>query len=167
MNENSNIYSNTKSNIDLEKINHNFSFSDNNLNIIQINNNISSSTKQIPNNINENISKNKKLSSFKMIEKIKYNKKKLSVFNDFENKKREEEAMTGRERRDAFGNVIKRKNKKKIKISFVDEINQEQPLVSVIDIESYKKYNLIIGIPKEDNIQHNNVASNCQCCAVF
>ena len=106
-------------------------------------------------------SKKKKMNSFKMIEKSKY---KTTI--DYTKKNESEfETITGKERTDAFGNVIKRKNKKKIKVSFVDEINKEQPLVNYIDIESYKKFNVIIGMPKEEHIKKNH--SNCQCCNIF
>ena len=75
-------------------------------------------------------SKKKKINSFKMIEKSKY---KTSIDNTKKNEN-EFETITGKERTDAFGNVIKRKNKKKIKVSFADEINKKQPLVDFIDI---------------------------------
>ena len=106
-------------------------------------------------------SKKKKINSFKMIEKSKY---KTSIDNTKKNEN-EFETITGKERTDAFGNVIKRKNKKKIKVSFVDEINKEQPLVNFIDIECYKKFNVIIGMPKEEHNKKNH--SNCQCCNIF
>lgn len=109
--------------------------------------------------------KKKKISSFKMIEKSKY--KKMFDTQEFNSRRVDQETITGRERRDAFGNEIKKKNKKKVKISFVDEINKDQPLVNVIDIESFKKYNLIIGMPKEEHINKKNVSSNCQCCFIF
>ena len=49
----------------------------------------------------------------------------------------------------------------------MDQLHEDQPLVNVIDIESFKKYNFIIGMPKEDNIKSTNVNSNCQCCIMF
>ena len=109
--------------------------------------------------------KKKKLSSLKMVEKSKYKK----FFGSHEYnyiKKAEQETITGRERRDTFGNVIKKKNKKKIKVSFVDDINKDKPLVTIIDIECFKKYNINIGIPKEEHIK-NNDSQNCQCCFIF
>ncbi len=110
-------------------------------------------------------SKKKKISSFKMVEKSKY--KKIFDAQDFNARRVDQETITGRERRDAFGNAIKKKNKRKIKVSFVDQLHEGQPLANVIDIESFKKYNFIIGMPKEDNIKNNNVNSNCQCCVMF
>ena len=106
--------------------------------------------------------KKRKMPSLKMIQKSKY---KTSLDTCEANKN--EDIVTGRERRDAFGNIITKKNKRKIKVSFVDEINKEQPLVNIIDIENFKKFNLIIGIPKEERIKKDNFNSECQCCIVF
>ena len=105
------------------------------------------------------------MASFKMVEKTKY--KKMFDIQEFNARRVDQETITGRERRDAYGNIIKKKNRKKIKVSFIDQINEEQPLVNVVDIESYKKYNFIIGMPKEDHIKKNQVTSNCQCCIMF
>ena len=109
--------------------------------------------------------KKKKMASFKMVEKTKY--KKMFDTQEFNARRVDQETITGRERRDAYGNIIKKKNRKKIKVSFIDQINEEQPLVNVVDIESYKKYNFIIGMPKEDHIKKNQATSNCQCCIMF
>ena len=108
--------------------------------------------------------KSKKFAFFKMVGKSK-NKKKISGFQSNYEKKIEEEE-TGRERRDAFGNIITKKNKKKIKVSFTDQINENNPLITVIDIESFKKYNYIYGMPSEEII-HKNVSSKCQCCLIY
>jgi hypothetical protein len=106
--------------------------------------------------------KKKKYYGFKMVEKSKF-----KIYESpTKNMKIEEEGETGRERRDYFGNVIKKKNKKKIKVSFVDEIKENKPLAEVIDIESYKKYNYIFGMPSEANFNHN-LKTNCQCCITF
>ena len=120
----------------------------------------------IPNNVivQNSLSPSKKKKSFKMIEKSKY---KIFDKQDFNARRVDQETLTGRERRDAFGSIIKKKNKRKIKVSFVDQIHDNQPLVNYIDIESFKKYNFIIGMPKEDHIKNNNVSSNCQCCITF
>ena len=65
---------------------------------------------------------------------------------------------------DIYGNIINKKNRKKIKISFIDNITN-QPLVNVIDIESFKNYNYIDGIPQEEKMY--NISSKCQCCLIF
>ena len=107
--------------------------------------------------------KKKKYTVFKMVEKERYKK---YLESPTKNAKIEEEIETGRERRDYYGTEIKRKNKRKIKITFVDEINENKPLAEVINIESYKKYNYIFGMPSEANFNHN-LKTNCQCCITF
>ena len=110
--------------------------------------------------------KKKKVSSFKMVEKSKY--KKIFDANDFNSRRVEQETITGKERKDAFGNEIKKRNIKKFKVSFIDEIYKDQPLAKIIDIESFKKYNFIVGMPKEEHIKGTHInASNCQCCLIF
>ena len=109
--------------------------------------------------------KKKKISSFKMVEKSKY--KKLFDTQDFMARRVEQETITGKERKDAFGNEIKKKNKKKIRVSFIDELHEGQPLANIIDIESFKKFNFIVGMPKEEHIKKTHINSNCQCCVVF
>lgn len=109
--------------------------------------------------------KHKKFSVFKMIEKSKNTKKNKYNYEE-NNKKKIDEEDTGRERKDINGTVIKKKNRKKIKISFADQINENNPLATIIDIESFKKYNVIYGMPKEEII-HKNVSSKCQCCNIF
>jgi len=108
--------------------------------------------------------KKARFSMVKMVEKSKYNK----YFNSpvKHAKKIEEESNTSRERRDVYGNLICKKNRRKVRVTFADEIEEEKPLASVIDIESYKKYNYIFGMPKEDTI-NKNITTNCQCCNVF
>lgn len=81
-------------------------------------------------------------------------------------KKEEEEKISSpdkKERTDIYGNVICKKNKKKVKVSFVDMVTS-QPLVNITDIESFKKYNCVLGLPKEEKIEKK---SNCQCCLIY
>ena len=107
--------------------------------------------------------KKKRFSVFKMVEKERYKKyyesptKKVQIEGEIEK---------GRERRDYYGTEIKKKNRRKVKISFVDEINEDKPLAEVINIENYKKYNYIIGMPSEANF-NRNLKANCQCCITF
>ena len=108
--------------------------------------------------------KQKKLSIFKMMEKSKNKKKKYNFEENL--KKKIEEEDTSRERIDAYGNIIKKKNKRKYKVSFIDEVKENNPLATIIDIESFKKFNFIYGMPKEEII-HKNAKSNCQCCNIF
>ena len=132
-------------------------FSNNKLNILTTDPNIHSD-----NNLQS--PKKKKYTMLKMVQKSKY--KKFFETPLAYTKKIDEESVTGRERRDAFGNLINRRNKKKVKVSFADELEEVKPLVSVIDIESYKKFNYIFGMPNEDFI-NKNVRANCQCCLIF
>ncbi len=98
-----------------------------------------------------------------MVEKTKYKKFYESPIRQI---KKEEEIETGRERRDYYGNEIKKKNKRRIKVSFLDEIQENKPLAEIINIESFKKYNYIFGMPSEANF-NKNIKTNCQCCMVF
>ncbi len=107
--------------------------------------------------------KKKKYSVFKMVEKTKYKKFYESPIRQI---KKEEEIETGRERRDYYGNEIKKKNKRRVKVSFLDEIQENKPLAEIINIESFKKYNYIFGMPSEANF-NKNIKTNCQCCMVF
>lgn len=104
----------------------------------------------------------KRFSVIKLIEKNKKNKK---DFNRYTVKKEEEkeEYSVKKERTDIFGNVICKKNKRKVKVSFVDIVTT-QPLVNVIEIESFKNYNYIYGIYKEEKIDK---ISKCQCCIIY
>ena len=103
----------------------------------------------------------KRFSVIKLIEKGKRSKKDVSIFT----KKKDEKEISPekKERTDIYGNVICKKNKKRIKVSFVDKVTS-QPLVNIVEIESFKNYNYIYGFPKEEKIEKS---SNCQCCFIF
>ena len=104
----------------------------------------------------------KRYSVFKLIEKEKKNKKDQYIFIS----KKEEEKKTSpekKERLDIFGNVISKKNKKNVRISFIDKVTS-QPLVNIVEIESFKNYNYVYGLPKEEKIDKS---AKCQCCTVF
>ena len=102
----------------------------------------------------------KRFSVIKLIEKNKRNKKDISRFAI--KKEEKETSPEKKERTDIYGNVICKKNKKNVKVSFVDKVTS-QPLVNIVDIESFKNYNYIYGIPKEEKIDKN---TNCQCCII-
>jgi hypothetical protein len=106
----------------------------------------------------------KRYSVFKLVEKEKKTKKEfISPF--IEHKKRKEiETPIKKERHDIYGNVINKKNKKNIKISFIDKATQK-PLVNIIDIECFRNYNYVSGIPNEEHMK--KITSNCQCCLIF
>ena len=102
----------------------------------------------------------KRYSIVKLVEKEKKYKKGL-----FSTNKKEEKEISPikKERRDIFGNIINKKNKKNVKVSFLD-LKTSQPLVNVVEIESFKKYNYVIGLPKEKKIEKHD---KCQCCITF
>jgi hypothetical protein len=111
----------------------------------------------------------KKYSVFKLVEKDKKTKKEFSNIipnNIFTNDKKAEDEKTPskKERYDIYGNLINKKNKKKIKVSFIDKVTH-QPLCNIIDIESFRNYNYNEGIPKEEKMK--NVSTNCQCCLIY
>ena len=93
-----------------------------------------------------------RFSMLKMVKKSKY-KNMFDTPIDLTKKIEEEE-------------LIDKKNRRKVRVTFSDEIDEEKPLVSVINIESFKKYNYIFGMPNED-IVNKNLKTNCQCCTAF
>ena len=72
------------------------------------------------------------------------------------------------ERKDAFGVPINKRNKKKVKVTFIDKINKAntpRQLVEIIPIASFKKYNYVEGLPNgEDNVSNK---STCKCCIIY
>ena len=103
----------------------------------------------------------KRYSIIKLIEKDKKYKKKK---NNFGNKKEEKEIINDKkERTDIYGNIISKKNKKNVRVSFIDKVTT-QPLVNVIPIESFRNYNYIDGMPKEEKTEKE---ANCKCCIIF
>ena len=99
---------------------------------------------------------------FSLISKEKRKKKELSKFavNKEENNLYPEK----KERTDIYGNVISKKNKKNVRLSFIDNVTT-QPLVNAIEIESFKNYNFLYG-PREEKIEKT---PNCKCqtCIIF
>ena len=102
----------------------------------------------------------KRYSIIKLVEKEKKNKK---GFLSTQKKEEKEISPIKKERRDIFGNLINKKNKKNVKVSFLD-FTTSQPLANVVEIESFKKYNYVIGLPKEKKIEKHD---KCQCCITF
>ena len=105
----------------------------------------------------------KKYSVFRLIEKEKKNKKEMRFAVKKYETEEKEELSDKIERRDIYGNIISKKNKKNVKVSFIDKVTT-QPLVNVVDIECFKNYNYIYGIPKEEKIEKT---VNCKCCLIF
>ena len=110
---------------------------------------------------NKEINKTRKEKTLQLVlkEKTRGNVKKENTFlvkHRISNKK---------ERVDRFGTVINKKNKRKVKITFCDQIRFE-PLINVVKIESFKKYNFMMGMPKEDKYLGIS-KNNCQCCILY
>jgi hypothetical protein len=61
-------------------------------------------------------------------------------------------------RKDFYGTPICKKNKKKVKVTFKKNFEIVTP------IESFKKYNVITGIPKDD--KYINGFETCECCII-
>ena len=107
----------------------------------------------------------KRYSVFKLIEKYKRYKKDInSLFLDQKKNNSKNENEKVKERTDIYGNIINKKNKRKVKVSFIDKVT-EQPLAKVIEIKSYKNFNYIEGMPKEEKL--GKVKTTCVCCSIF
>ena len=105
----------------------------------------------------------KKYSVIKMVEKKKKKKDNNLFTNKIVETNKKIDKIDKKERLDFYGNVIKKKNKKKIKVSFIDKVTS-QPLVSIIDIESFKNYNYIEGLLPEEK---TGKSAECVCCLIF
>jgi len=64
-------------------------------------------------------------------------------------------------RTDRNGVQICKQNKKKIKVTFIDQIDKNKKFEEIIDIESIKKYNICYGLPKEDKYIKETVCCSC------
>lgn len=67
-----------------------------------------------------------------------------------------------KERVDRYGVKINKKNRKRVRVTFCDKVF-DKPLEDVVNVESYKKYNVIKDMPKEDFI----IKAKCECCLLF
>ena len=80
-------------------------------------------------------------------------------------------------RKDAKGNLILKKKfpvkKTKHHIYFLDKINENQKLADIIDVESYKKYNLDEPVEEEEvekeeeKLEESKVVVSQKCCTIF
>ena len=117
----------------------------------KINKNIKSEKRLLSKN-----NKNKFLTLLKNCEKTKIKKKK-SINN---NKKEDITIEPKKPRYDNYGNVINKKNKKMVHIAFADELS-EKSITEEIQIESFKKFNYVKGLPKEDLFGPSNAFNKC------
>ena len=65
-------------------------------------------------------------------------------------------------RTDKNGVEINKNNKKKVHITFLDEISPDHKITEVINIQSFKQYNVIEEIPGEDILPKIS-----KCCSIF
>jgi hypothetical protein len=75
--------------------------------------------------------------------------------------KKEDNKNKKAKRTDRNGIEICKKNKKKIKVTFIDKVDENQPLEDIIDIQSIKKYNVCYGLPKGDKYIKETVCCSC------
>ena len=175
-NDNKKIISNNNDNIiyrnslkDLQKYGKNSNSKSLSSNIISGNNSNSYDTNNSNNFLYSSPQKTRGLSHKEKImlllsqEKTKVNKKEVSYFALKKDPPKED---SKKERTDRNGTIINKKNKRKVKVTFNDEINKNK-LVTEIKIESYKKYNLISGMPKEDYYLGVNKKTTCKCCSIY
>ena len=71
-------------------------------------------------------------------------------------------------RKDYFGTVINHHNKKKVKVTFKDEItNNSKDLIEITEFESVKKYNYVPGAGKRKDSYVKEKAVCCSGCIIF
>lgn len=125
-------------------------------------------------NNNNNSPSKQKIKTYKEImrqklgpEKSKIIKKEPNYLKNIELYKEEDK----KERTDRNGITINKKNKRKVKITFIDQIDKDKKLVTEIKIESFKQYNVMLGMPKEDYYHGNNGNNrnnqDCCCCLII
>lgn len=86
------------------------------------------------------------------------NIKPVNIQNKIEKKTESPEKKV---RVDNFGTVINKKNKRKVKVVF------KTPFKDVQYIESFKKYNLVNGLPKTDTLIPQFENCKCQTCQIW
>ena len=109
-----------------------------------------------------------KYSTNKILQILKNSQKCKIVKKDSINeafKKTEIESEPKKKRYDNFGNLINKQNKKFVHIIFKDQLS-EMPITEEIQIECFKKYNFIVGMPKEGEF-HPNKNPFYQCCLLY
>lgn len=78
--------------------------------------------------------------------------------------KKIEHKFKKRVRFDAYGEVIS-KDKKKQKVSFIDQINTNKPLETIINIQSFKRlYNVVTYSSSRSKKRNDN---NYKCCTIY
>ena len=160
---------------------HNTMNKNNILNQLSLNNNQTNDTNIKKNPSTKNIRKIKKFSKFKINKNIKSEKRLLSKSNKNkfltllknsektkmkkkksknDKKKEDIDIEPKKVRYDNYGNIINKKNRKIVHIAFADELNKRS-ITEEIHIESFKKFNYIKGLPKEDLFKSSNAFNKC------
>lgn len=104
-------------------------------------------------------SPNKKKKKIFLEEKKKSRGRRRSIFalEQKEEEKEKEVEEVKKYRKDINGTQICKKNKKKVKVGFT------VPFVNVVPIESFKNYNIMIGMPRGEKFKRDD----CLCCLIF
>ena len=139
--------------------------------------------KKKKNNDKKNKDKNKLINFLKNSEKTKIPKDKRrsisgnsKMLNNFNNlldlnsltpprtpqKSQTKELNIRNVRRDKNGIEINKDNKKKVHITFLDDISPNNKITDTVNIQSFKQYNIVEKIPMEKNI--SNIS---KCCYIF
>ena len=63
-------------------------------------------------------------------------------------------------RTDRNGTEINHKNKKLVKVTFIDQIDSV-PFTDIVEIESVKKYNYVMGLPEQDLYVRDTCCRGC------
>ena len=115
--------------------------------------------------LNSKFSSSKLLTLLQNSKKTKKNKK-VSITETIEanEKTKNEDIEPKKIRYDNYGNIINKKNKKNVHIVFADQFS-EKSITEEIQIESFKKFNYIIGLSEDDIYKSSNPLNKC--CSIF
>ena len=152
--------------------------SNNSLNYIDKNINNIENTNIYNNNYNDLINTRKKFNSFICCQHKRIpieTKKKMFLVGNFLEKKKENTSFLFKNktttnllkknnfRTDRNGTTINKTNKKKVKVTFIDEI-ENKPLVQIIDIQNLKQINYLINeILNEKEVNKKRKVTCCSC----
>ena len=110
-------------------------------------------------NLTSNLNQNEQIPKHKtkvtLIEKTHNNKKKEFYFEVAPKEKKK------RERKDANGTIINHNNKRKVKVTFRDLLNENIGISDIIEVESIKEYNYI---PSENGYTDRYYKNKNKCC---
>ena len=110
-------------------------------------------------------STSKLLVIFKNSERSKNKVTKKESITDTYKKTDVESEPKKKTRFDNFGNLIDKKNKKNVHIAFIDQLMNGRSITEKIQIQSFKHYNYVKGLPKKD--EYNPTNNFHKCCFIF